>query len=151
MGPKTGLWQPHRDEELRRQKWSYWDLWQATPSMITKQTNPFAANCRQNTEGTGSQTYKECHKTESLWNHTSTAHKEREQLGDWRSNGESSCNSGDGTGQMAQPWMFMMMIAVPFSVVRDLQHLGHSLGMIFTSAQVYTRYIIVLQTSIPQI
>ena len=37
-------------------------------------------------------------------------HKEREQLGDRRSYGESSCNSGDGTGQMVQPWMFMMMI-----------------------------------------
>ena len=61
-----------------------------------------------NTDGTGSHTYKECHKTESPWNHTSTAHKEREQLGDRRSDGESSCNSGDGTGQMAQPWMFMM-------------------------------------------
>ena len=23
---------------------------------------------------------------------------------------KSSCNSGDGTGQMAQPWMFMMMM-----------------------------------------
>ena len=63
-----------------------------------------------NTEGTGSHTYKECHKTESPWNHTSTTHKEREQLGDRRSDGESSCNSGDGTGQMAQPWMVMMMM-----------------------------------------
>ena len=26
MRQKTGLWQHHRDEELRRQKWSYWDL-----------------------------------------------------------------------------------------------------------------------------
>ena len=43
---------------------------------------------------------------------TSTAHKEREQLGDRRSDGESSCNSGDGTGQMAQPWMFMMMMMI---------------------------------------
>jgi hypothetical protein len=23
---------------------------------------------------------------------------------------ENNCNSGDGTGQMAQPWMFMMMM-----------------------------------------
>jgi hypothetical protein len=59
--------------------------------------------------GTGFYTFKECHKTESLRNHIATAHKEREQLGD-RRNGESSCNSGDGTGQMAQPSMFMMMI-----------------------------------------
>jgi hypothetical protein len=25
---------------------------------------------------------------------------------------ESNCNSGDGTGQMAQPWMFMMMMMI---------------------------------------
>jgi hypothetical protein len=41
------------------------------------------------------------YKTESLQNHTATAHKERERLGDRRNVGESSCNSGDGTGQMA--------------------------------------------------
>jgi hypothetical protein len=60
-------------------------------------------------EGTGFYTFKECHKTESLQNHTATAHKERERLGDRRYVGESSCNSGDGTGQMAQPLMFMMI------------------------------------------
>jgi hypothetical protein len=43
-------------------------------------------------------------------NHTITAHKEREQLGDQRNDGDSNFNSGDGTGQMVQPWMFMMMI-----------------------------------------
>jgi hypothetical protein len=31
-------------------------------------------------------------------------------LGDRRNGGEKSCNSGDGTGQMAQPLMFMMMM-----------------------------------------
>jgi hypothetical protein len=62
------------------------------------------------TEGTGFYTFKECHKTESLQNHTATAHKERERLGDRRNDGESSYNSGDGTGQMAQPLMFMMMM-----------------------------------------
>jgi hypothetical protein len=62
-----------------------------------------------NKEGNGFYTCKECHKTESLSNHFTTAHKEREQLGDRRNDGESNCNSGDGTGQMAQPWMFMMM------------------------------------------
>jgi hypothetical protein len=31
-------------------------------------------------------------------------------MGDRRNDGESNCNSGDGTGQMAQPWMFMMMM-----------------------------------------
>jgi hypothetical protein len=65
-------------------------------------------------EGTGFYTFKECHKTESFHNHTATVHKERERLGDRRNVGESSCNSGDGTGQMAQPVMFMMMIN-PFS------------------------------------
>jgi hypothetical protein len=41
--------------------------------------------------------------------HTTTVRKEREQLGDQRNVGKSSYNSGDGTGQMAQPLMFMMM------------------------------------------
>jgi hypothetical protein len=63
-----------------------------------------------NTEGTGSYTCKECHNTESLSNHTTTVHKEREQLGDWRNAGKRSCNFGDRTGQMAQPLMFMMMM-----------------------------------------
>ena len=49
MGQKIGLWQPHKDEVLRRQKWSYWDLWQVTPSVTTKQTTPFAANYRLHT------------------------------------------------------------------------------------------------------
>jgi hypothetical protein len=46
----------------------------------------------------------------SLYNHFTTAHKEREQSGDRKNDGESNCNSGDRTGQMAQPWMFMMMV-----------------------------------------
>jgi hypothetical protein len=41
-------------------------------------------------------------------------------LGDRRSDGESSCNSGDGTGQMAQPWMFMVMMMIFLSVVEKL-------------------------------
>ena len=41
MGQKIGL---YKDEELKRQKWSYWDLWQATPFMTTKQMNTHAAN-----------------------------------------------------------------------------------------------------------
>jgi hypothetical protein len=61
-------------------------------------------------EETGFYTFKKCHKTESLQNHTATAHKERERLGDRRNVGESSCNCGDGPGQMAQPLMFMMMM-----------------------------------------
>ena len=53
---------------------------------------------------------KECHKTESLWNHTTTDHKEGEQLEDRRNVGESSCSSGDGTEQRSQFLMFMMMM-----------------------------------------
>jgi len=37
---------------------------------------------------------------------------EREKLGGQRNDGENNCNSGDGTGQMAQPWMFMMIEAI---------------------------------------
>jgi hypothetical protein len=68
-------------------------------------------------EGTGFYTFKECHKTESLRNHTTTAHKERERLGDRRNAGESSGNSGDGTSQMAQPLMFMMMMMMKYPSV----------------------------------
>jgi len=65
-----------------------------------------------NTDGTGFYTYKECHKTESLCNHTTTDHKEGEQLEDRRSVGASSCNCGDGTNQRAQSLVFMMMMMV---------------------------------------
>jgi len=61
-------------------------------------------------DGTGFHTCKECHKTESLWNHTTTDHKEGEQLEDRRSVGASSCNSVDGTDQRVQSLMFMMMM-----------------------------------------
>jgi len=63
-----------------------------------------------NTDGTGFHTCKECHKTESLWNHTTTDHKEGEQLENRRSVGASSCNSGDGRDQRIQSLMFMMMM-----------------------------------------
>jgi len=63
-----------------------------------------------NTEGTGFYTCKECHRTESLSKHTTIIHKEREQSGGQRNVGESSYNSGDGTGQKAQHLMFMMMM-----------------------------------------
>ena len=55
-------------------------------------------------------TCKECHKTESLWNRTTTDHKEGEQLEDRRNVGESSCNFGDGTDQRVQSLMFMIMM-----------------------------------------
>ena len=63
-----------------------------------------------NTDGTGFHTCKECQKTESLWNHTTTDHKEGEQLEDRRIVGASSCNSGDGTDERVQFLMFMMMM-----------------------------------------
>jgi hypothetical protein len=31
-------------------------------------------------------------------------------MGDRRNEGESNCKSGDGTGRMAQPWIFMMIM-----------------------------------------
>ena len=63
-----------------------------------------------NTDGTGFSTCTECHKTESLWNHTTTDHKEGKQLEDRRNVGESSCNFGDGTDQRVQSLMFMIMM-----------------------------------------
>jgi len=49
---------------------------------------------------------------ESLWNHTTTDHKEGEQLEDRKSVGASSCNSGDGTDQRIQSLMFMIMMMI---------------------------------------
>jgi len=43
-------------------------------------------------------------------NHTTTDHKEGEQLEDRGSVGASSCNCGDGTDQRVQSLMFMMMM-----------------------------------------
>jgi hypothetical protein len=51
------------------------------------------------------------------YNHFTTAHKEREQMGDRRKDGESNCNSGDGTDQMAQPWRFMMMMMMMLMMI----------------------------------
>jgi len=62
-----------------------------------------------NTDGTGFYTCKECHQTESLWNHITTYHKEEEQLEDRTSVGENSCNSGDGTDQRVQSLMLIKM------------------------------------------
>jgi len=65
-----------------------------------------------NTDGTAFSTYKECHKTEFLSNHTTTDHKKGGQFEDRRNVGGSSCNSGDGTDKRVQSLMFMMMIIV---------------------------------------
>ena len=64
---------------------------------------------------------KGCHKTESLWNHTTTDHKEGEQLEDRRNVGESSCNSGDGTDQRVQYLMFIMIFVHLFFFLLALQ------------------------------
>ena len=63
-------------------------------------------------------TCKEYHKTESLWYHTTTDHKEGEQLEDRRSVGASSCNCGDGTDQRVQSLMFVMMMPLVFCALR---------------------------------
>ena len=63
-----------------------------------------------NTDGTVFNTCKECHKTKSLRNHTTTDHKEGGQLEDRRNVGQNSCNFGDGTDQTVPPLLFMMMM-----------------------------------------
>jgi hypothetical protein len=96
---------------------------------LIKQTTPHAANCRLNahwtrqinTERTGFYTCKEFHKTESLQNHTTTVHREREKLGDQRNVGESSCNCGDGTGQRTHSLMFMMTTIIYIYFVLSLR------------------------------
>ena len=67
---------------------------------------------RLNTDGTGFFTWKQCHKSESLWNHTTTDHKEEGQLEDRRSFGVRSCNSVDGTSQRVHSLMFMIMMMI---------------------------------------
>ena len=49
-----------------------------------------------NADGTGFHACKECHKTESLWNHTTTDHKVGEQLEDRGSVGASRRNGSKG-------------------------------------------------------
>ena len=87
-----------------------------------------------NTEGTGFYNCKECHTTESLSKHATIIHKEREQPGDRRNVGESSCNSGDGTGQMAQPLMIYWLIYWFYTHTHTLSHsLTHSLKGLHTT------------------
>jgi hypothetical protein len=93
--------------------------------MTTKQMTTYATNyglqayyTRQvNADGNGFYTCRECHKTESLGNHTTIDHKEGEQLEDRRSVGVSSCNSGDGTDQRVQSLMFMIMIMMMMIII----------------------------------
>jgi len=63
-----------------------------------------------NADGTGFHTCKECHNTTSVWIHTTTDHREEEQLEDRSNVGANSCNCGDGTDQRVQSLMFMMMM-----------------------------------------
>jgi len=49
--------------------------------------------------------------------HTTTDHKEGEQLEDRRSVGASSFNSGDGTDQRAQSLIFIMMMMMMMDLV----------------------------------
>jgi len=87
-----------------------------------------------NTDGTGFHTCKECHKTGSLWNHTTTDHKEGEQLEDRRSVGASSCNSGDGTDHRVQSLMFIMMMMMMMMIYVSHAHtdackINHTLSL----------------------
>jgi len=83
---------------------------------------------RLNTDGTGFFTCKECNKSESLWNHTTTDHKEGGQSEDRRSVGASSCISVDGTGQRVHSLMFMIIIMIvvitypPFSTITSSRY-----------------------------
>jgi hypothetical protein len=80
-------------------------------------------------------TCKECHKTESLWNHTATDRKEGEQLEDRRIVGESSCNCGDGTDQRVQSLMFMMkMMMMMMMMTLDIRRTGAN------TAEVWSHY-----------
>ena len=72
----------------------------------------FFASVETSTDGTGFNTCKGCHKTESLLNHTTTEQKEGEQLEDRRNVGDSSCKFADGTDQRVQSLMFMMMMVM---------------------------------------
>jgi len=50
-------------------------------------------------------------------NHTTTDHREGEQLEDRRSVGASSCKSGDGTDRRVQSLMFMMMMMMMMCIL----------------------------------
>ena len=96
-----------------------------------------------NTEGTGFYICKEGHTTESLSKHITIIHKEREQSADRRNVGESSCNSGDGTGQMAQTLMFMMMMIYIL--------ISHSLHACYIPCSLYTLVCYSLSVSATQL
>ena len=73
-----------------------------------------------NTDGTGFSTCKEYYKTESLWNYTTTDHKEGEQLEDRRNVGKNSCNFGDGTDQRVKSFMFIIIIIIIIIIITAL-------------------------------
>ena len=84
-----------------------------------------------NNDGTGFHTCKECHKTESLWNHTTTDHMEGEQLEDRRSVGASSCNCGDGKDQRVRSLMFMMTMIIKLCFVITIHTYTHIILVLF--------------------
>jgi len=79
-----------------------------------------------NKDGNSFSTCKECHKTESLWNYTTTDHKEGEQLEDRRSVVDSSCNCGDGTDQRVQSLLFFMMMMMMMIINPKIPYSAYS-------------------------
>jgi hypothetical protein len=95
-------------------------------------------------------TLKECHKTDSLQNHTATPHKEKEGLGDRRNVGESSCITGDGMGQMAQPLMFMMMMTYLTLKFNALIPISLVFLTLYSFLNLGTRYVwVIFVTTLP--
>jgi hypothetical protein len=99
-----------------------------------------------NTDGIGFYTYKECHQTESLWNHITTDHKEEKQLEDQRKVGENSCNSGDGTDQRVQSLMFMVMMT-KLQCLSDCT-VSQSIEAFSASKQVFKTYLNIQEADI---
>ena len=91
-----------------------------------------------NTDWTDFYTCKECHKTESLWNHTTTDQKEGELLEDRRNVGKSICDSGDGTDQRVQSLMFMTMMMITDALLQYSSHFGKSNIIIVLTRVLYS-------------
>ena len=82
-----------------------------------------------NTDGTGVNTCKKCHKTESVSNHTTIDHKEGEQLEDRRNVGESSCNFGDGTDQRVKSLITNNFLCITHTVEHNYISSSSTLGL----------------------
>ena len=70
-----------------------------------------------NTDWTGIYTGKECHKTESRWNYTTTDHKEGEKLEDQRDVDEKFVTLETERIKLVQSLMFMMVVMMTDSSV----------------------------------